>query len=102
MYSFTLQPEADTPAVLKAYAETFGVGPGWLFLTGEPGDMELLRRRLGFVDPDPALDADIAQHIGLLRYGIEPRSRWAGCPALSKPEVIVRSIAWMEGTRGKA
>ncbi len=37
MYSITLTPEADTPAVLKTYAEDVHVGPGWLFLTGIVG-----------------------------------------------------------------
>src|SRR6266849_2331475 len=43
MYSITLQPELDTPEILRAYAETFGVQPGWLFLTGARDDVELLR-----------------------------------------------------------
>src|SRR5262245_43126643 len=34
-YSISIDPKRDTPGVLKAYAEKFGVGPGWLFLTGE-------------------------------------------------------------------
>src|ERR1700722_14388731 len=34
MVSITLQPEHDTPEVLAAYARTYGVGPGWVFLTG--------------------------------------------------------------------
>ena len=34
MYSITLEPEHDTQAVLKAYAELFRVKPGWKFLTG--------------------------------------------------------------------
>jgi protein SCO1/2 len=96
MYSLSLQPEYDTPAVLRDYAEGFGVGPGWLFLTGAPADLETLRRRLGFTDPDPALDADPEQHIGVLKYGIEPLDRWGGCPALSRPEQIVRLIGWLE------
>jgi SCO1/SenC family protein len=29
-YSITIDPTHDTPAVLKAYAEQFGAGPGWL------------------------------------------------------------------------
>src|SRR5471032_1480381 len=64
MYSFTLRPDEDTPERLKAYAETFAVKPGWLFLTGGAADIELLRRRLGFADSDPLLDADLTQHIG--------------------------------------
>src|SRR5262245_46577214 len=34
-YSISIDPTHDTPTVLKAYAEKFGVGPGWLFLTGK-------------------------------------------------------------------
>lgn len=96
MYSITLEPEKDTPKVLKSYAEHFKVGPGWLFLTGAPEDIELLRRRLGFVDPDPKLDADKAQHIGTLRFGNERLQRWAACPALSRPEQIARAILWLQ------
>jgi protein SCO1/2 len=92
MYSITLRPEHDTPAELKRYAEAHGAKPGWLFLTGKPADIELLRRKLGFVDPDPAVDADRSSHIGLIRFGNEPRQRWTACPALSSPQQIVRSV----------
>jgi protein SCO1 len=95
MYSISLQPALDTPEILKAYAETFAVRPGWLFLTGEADDIELLRRKLGFVDSDPLLDADLEQHIGVVRFGNEALDRWAGCPALTKPEEIAREILWM-------
>jgi protein SCO1/2 len=92
MYSITLQPELDTAAVLREYAETFKVGPGWLFLTGAPPIVEMLRRRLGFVDSDPVLDADLEQHIGVVRYGNERLNRWSACPALSSPQVIVDAV----------
>jgi protein SCO1/2 len=95
MYSITLKPEEDTPEQLRQYAAAHGVQPGWLFLTGKPADIERLRRKLGFVDPDPVVDADRSSHIGLVRYGNEPRGRWAGCPALSNPAQIVRSIEWL-------
>jgi cytochrome oxidase Cu insertion factor (SCO1/SenC/PrrC family) len=37
LVSVTVDPEHDTPAVLKTYATTFGAEPGrWHFLTGEP------------------------------------------------------------------
>src|SRR5258706_12629219 len=42
MYSITLDPEQDTPKVLNEYAKTFGVGPGWKFLTGNADDVERL------------------------------------------------------------
>src|SRR5436189_4875346 len=46
MYSFTLKPRLDSPSVLKEYAARFETGPGWSFLTGEPKDLELVRRRM--------------------------------------------------------
>src|SRR5262249_48296207 len=41
-YSISIDPTHDTPEVLKAYAAKFGVGPGWLFLTGEADDIKLI------------------------------------------------------------
>jgi protein SCO1/2 len=46
-YSISVDPANDTPDKLKKYAETFGAGPGWLFLTGIPEDINLIRQRLG-------------------------------------------------------
>jgi len=96
MYSITLEPEHDTPAALKAYAELFRVRPGWKFLTGKKSDIELLRRQLGFTFSDPVLDQDKTQHIGVVKYGIEPLERWGTCPALGNPKYIAEYIYWME------
>jgi protein SCO1/2 len=92
MYSLTLQPEEDTPERLKAYAEIFDVKPGWLFLAGAPADIELLRRRLGFADSDPLQDAELDQHIGIVRIGNEPLNRWAMAPALLRPAAFIQNI----------
>src|SRR4051794_38348973 len=45
MYSLTLQPEVDTPEVLKDYAAMYEVRPGWRFLTGAPGAIQRPRPR---------------------------------------------------------
>ena len=95
MYSFTLKPAEDTPAVLKRYAEAHEVGPGWTFLTGHPTDLELLRRKLGFTDPDPVRDADKTNHTGMVRYGNEGLQLWAAFPGMSKAEAIAKSILWV-------
>jgi protein SCO1/2 len=94
MYSITLKPAEDTAASLREYAQEHHVGPGWLFLTGSPPDIEHLRRALGFTYADPAEDADTSNHIGMLRYGVEREPRWAACPGMANPEHIVRSILW--------
>jgi protein SCO1/2 len=46
-YSFSIDPIHDTPETLKAYADRFNVGPGWLFLTGKEKDLQLVTRALG-------------------------------------------------------
>jgi protein SCO1/2 len=46
-YSISVDPETDTPERLKEYADTFGAGPGWLFLTGKPQDIYTIRDKLG-------------------------------------------------------
>lgn len=97
MYSITIKPELDTPAVLKSYAEMHGAGPGWLFLTGNSGDIDLVRRTLGFVDRDPVAARDASSHIGMILYGHEPFDRWASCPALGDPDQIYKSVLWLEG-----
>ena len=95
MYSVTLEPAHDTPRVLDEYARAHGAGPGWTFLTGRPADIERLRRSLGFVDPDPVVDKDKANHIGNIRYGNEPAMLWAACPGLADADWIVESISWV-------
>ncbi len=92
MYSITLKPEEDGPEALSKYAQMFHVGPGWLFLTGKPSDIELLRRKLGFAYADPVEDADKSNHVGMLRFGNELFARWAACPGQAHADWIATSI----------
>jgi protein SCO1/2 len=45
--SITLDPEHDTPEVLKDYAEFWGAKPGWSFLTGSLEAVREVTRRYG-------------------------------------------------------
>jgi len=46
--SITVDPERDTPEVLKRYAETFGADlKGWAFLTGDPAAIQEVVLRYG-------------------------------------------------------
>jgi protein SCO1 len=96
MYSISLDPEHDTPAVLKEYAKNRRLGPGWLLLTGRPADIELLRHKLGEVNANPAADRIKSNHSGIVRYGNEARQLWAACPGESRPEWLAKSILWMD------
>jgi protein SCO1/2 len=44
MVSISIDPEQDTPAVLKAYAGKYGAGPQWQMLTGSVGDSIAVQR----------------------------------------------------------
>lgn len=93
-YSITLKPEEDSAEALRHYAQMHGVGPGWLFLTGTPENVERLRRGLGYAYKDPAEDADKSNHIGMLRWGVEATMRWGACPGMARPSHIVRAVLW--------
>ena len=95
MVSLTLRPEFDSPKALQAYRTQFGIKPGWTYLTGKPADIDLIRRKLGFFDSDPAIDGDISQHTGMLRIGNAMLDRWVMSPALAAPRQIVRAILEM-------
>jgi protein SCO1/2 len=96
-YSLTLDSKNDTPEVLRKYAKAIGAKPGWTFLTGNAEDLELLRRKLGFTDPDPKVDADKTQHGGLIAYGNDKFGRWSMMPSLADPNRIAEAVTRVIG-----
>lgn len=95
MYSMTLRPEFDRPKDLNDYVKRYGIKPGWSFLTGQPAEMDAIRRKLGFFNDDPRIDSDLANHTGMLRIGNEKLDRWFMMPALSSSKQIAREILQM-------
>lgn len=93
MYSITLQPEIDSPAALRDYMKKYDVKAGWTFLTGKRPDIELIRRKLGFYDLNPEVDASLQAHTGMVRIGHDGWDRWSMAPALGTPRQIVRAIS---------
>lgn len=88
-YSVSIDPEHDTPAVLKAYAEKFHAGPGWLFLTGKKTDIDLVAHKLGLYY-DPGLNRD--GHTVELMIGNEPGGQWTRNSATDNPRFLVNTI----------
>jgi len=94
IYSITIDPEHDTPTALQAFAEKCNIGIGWLFLTGQSADIQVLRQRL-FIHSG---GQDCSMH--LIRYGNEAVGLWGGVAARSTPESIAKRISWiMPGER---
>jgi protein SCO1/2 len=58
--AITVDPERDTPEVLKSYAQLHGAsGPGWAFLTGTLAEIQDVERRYGvFARKTPRGDVD--------------------------------------------
>ena len=93
-YSITIDPEHDTPAVLKEYAERYRAGPGWLFLTGKKTDIDLLSRKLGLYTPPDPSNPD--GHVPYLLVGNEATGQWMRNSAVDNPAFIARTIGdWL-------
>jgi protein SCO1/2 len=90
-YSISIDPQHDTPAVLKAYAEKFGVGPGWLFLTGNENDIKLVANKLGLSRPNDTANRD--GHQPFLMLGNEPTGQWMRNSAVASPKYLATTIS---------
>jgi protein SCO1/2 len=94
-YSISIDPAHDTPAVLKEYADKFDAGPGWLFLTGKPTDIDLLAVKLGLTEDDHITDAigeDIDGHAPHLLVGNEATGQWMRDSATDNPRFLADLI----------
>ncbi|SJM31441.1 SCO family protein [Mesorhizobium delmotii] len=73
--SITVDPERDTPDVLKEYAQNFGADlKGWSFLTGDPAIVHEVGRKYGVIakkaangDVDHTLLTSLVDPDGILR-----------------------------------
>jgi hypothetical protein len=70
----------------------------WLFCTGEPDDLEQVRKSLGLYDRDPVVDADRSQHAALVVFGNDRADRWTAQPAGLGSNDLVETFLRMTGT----
>ena len=99
-YSISIDPERDTPAVLKQFAKKYGAGPGWTFLTGERSDIERVGKKLGLYSstPDPS---NKDGHTPMLLMGDEATGQWTRVSALDNPKLTAAMVTnWFGGYSG--
>src|SRR5947209_10967805 len=72
IYCISTEPEHDTRDVLQKLSDRIGAKPGWLFLTGSPDALSLLRQRLFTHSGGHDCSAT------LVRYGNESVGLWGG------------------------
>jgi len=92
-YSITIDPEHDTPAVLKEYSGRFRVGPGWTFLTGNKADITLLRKKLGLYSEERP-DEKAKNHNISLIVGNEATGKWIKRSPFDEPKVLARLLGY--------
>lgn len=94
-YSISIDPERDTPAVLKAYAAKFGAT--WLFLTGKPEDIRLIGKKLGMLrERDRATNS---HHAAQLMLGDQPNGQWQRNSAVDNPGFLTARMGSFFGWR---
>jgi protein SCO1 len=93
-YSITIDPDRDTPKVLKEYAEKYHIGAGWTFLTGKKADIDRISKKLGlYSEPDPG---DRDGHTPSVLLGNEPAGQWMRQSATDNPRFLATMIGnWL-------
>jgi protein SCO1 len=89
-YSLSIDPIHDTPQALKAYAERYKVGPGWLFLTGKEEDIRAVTRKLGLGTLQES--SPLEKHSTTLMVGHEPSGQWMKNSSTDNPRFVAASI----------
>jgi protein SCO1/2 len=99
-YSISIDPRRDTPEVLKAYADKFQVGPGWLFLTGKKEDITLISKKLGLSSLTDTANRD--GHRPSLMIGNEATGQWMRHSAVDNPQFLATAIRhFLHGWHGQ-
>ncbi len=94
-YSLSVDPLGDSPEAMAAYARRYGVGPGWLFLTGSEADIRLIARKLGL----GALQQTDAResHSSTMSVGHVPSGRWMKSTSTDNPQFLASHMATFLG-----
>lgn len=96
--TISTDPGHTSAQTLRELAARHDAGPGWLFVTAEPRDLEQLKGRFF----EHAAEHDHASHDvtedcsrGLLRYGNASLGLWGSVPAKADPAWIAERLSWM-------
>ncbi len=91
-YSISIDPENDTPAVLKEYKERFGAN--WTFLTGNNADIIRLRRKLGLYIEE-IQDGSNNHNVNMI-IGNQATGRWMKRSPFENPYVLADQLGnWL-------
>jgi protein SCO1/2 len=93
-YSISIDPEHDTPEVLKEYKERFGAN--WTFLTGDEAEIIELRRKLGLYIEE--IEGGSLNHNVNMIIGNQATGRWMKRSPFENPHVLADQLGnWLTG-----
>ena len=85
IWSVTIDPDFDTPEVLRAYAANFEAPPEWRFLTGHRREIARMRDAFG------ALADNKMAHRALVMLRLDG-DRWARFEGPTLPETLAAEV----------
>jgi protein SCO1/2 len=88
--SITIDPDHDTPQVLKAYSEKFHAPPGWTFLTGDENDIKQIAKKVGLSSVTDMRNRD--GHQPSLMIGDVPHGQWMRGSAIDNPRFLATQM----------
>jgi protein SCO1/2 len=87
--SISVDPEHDTPEMLKPFADAFEAGaPGWQFLTGRPQDINAINAKFG----DRSAERNLRDHRNEILIGNDATGDWERDSALTDISQLVMTI----------
>jgi protein SCO1/2 len=87
--SITIDPEYDTPSVLREYKDRFSAGPDWLFLTGSLADIVTVQRAFD------AYRGNKMNHAPFTFLRASPEAPWTRLDGILSAEELEREVRSM-------
>jgi protein SCO1/2 len=95
LVSMTVDPEVDTPARMKEYAQKFHAGPGWIFLTGKKENLDWALYKLGqYVEQKD-------DHKTIFIIGNEPTGLWKKAFGIANVAELVQVVESVVNDKGR-
>jgi protein SCO1 len=88
--SISIDPEHDTPEVLKAYSARFHTPPGWTFVTGDDNDISLIAKKFGLSSITDVRNKD--GHQPSLMLGDVAAGQWMRESAIDNPRFLATQM----------
>jgi len=97
LISVSVDPENDTPAKLKAYAEMFQAKPGWTFVTGTRAELQSIWQAFSVYSGGAKQD-----HAPTVVIGNDARHSWTYASGLTSANKLVAVIESIQESQNAA